>query len=211
MILGASSVGSGTLTVNSTGAITQTGPIVQAPNGAIVSFNASSSSITLPNAGNDFTGAVLLKGSAIEIFDKNQLTVNVTATGTAKVTGNLTYSGVSGDLTLTAVATPDGTLILGDAVVNGNLVATAEDAVSQFAGTALTVTGASSIDASANNKSITLINAGNHFGTLATFKGSTINVADNAALRAVLTGTGLATLSAATVSRNKSGNVPRAR
>ena len=80
----------------------------------------------------------------------------------------------------------------------GVAVATAADAVSQTAGTTLTVTGAASIDASANNKPITLNNPGNHLGMNTVLRGSAIDVADNAALNAVITGTGLATLNAAT-------------
>jgi hypothetical protein len=197
-VLGTSAVGNGTLNVTANGAITQTGALTQAPGAGAATFNAGANAIALTNPANDFTGAVTLTGSTVNIVDQNQLNVTVNAPGAVSVTGNLTYAGTSGDLTLNAQPTPDGTLTFGQTTVNGNLLANAAGAVSQIAGTNLNVTGTSNVNASANNQSITLNNAGNHFGTLATFSGSTINVADSGALTAVLNGTGFATLSAAT-------------
>ncbi len=201
----------GNLVLTAPGGITQTAGALTV-NGTST-FNAGASPVTLNNALNDFIGAVTVTGSTVDIRDQNQLTVAVNATGAVSVRGNLTYSGTSGNLTLTATATPVGTLSFGNTVVNGNLVATADDAVSQLAGTSLTVTGTTNIDASANNKSITLFNPGNDFGGVATFRGSTIQIADATALNAVLNGTGAALLSPAgalTVSGNAVGVIGNA-
>ena len=60
IVLGASTVGTGTLTVNATGAntITQTGAIVQAAGAGAASFTTGAGAITLNTATNDFTGPV---------------------------------------------------------------------------------------------------------------------------------------------------------
>ena len=60
IVLGASTVGSGTLTVNATGAnsITQTGAIKQAAGAGAAKFTTGAGAIALTNAANDFTGSV---------------------------------------------------------------------------------------------------------------------------------------------------------
>jgi hypothetical protein len=60
--LGASTLGSGTLTVNAVG-ITQTGAITQASSAGTATFNAGAGAITLTNASNNFTGSVSLTNS----------------------------------------------------------------------------------------------------------------------------------------------------
>ena len=80
IILGASSVGSGTLTVTATGAnaITQTGAIVQAAGAGGASFTTGGAAITLANAGNDFTGSVSLTNTGannVSVRDANALTL----------------------------------------------------------------------------------------------------------------------------------------
>jgi len=62
IVLGTSSVGTGTLTVTATGAntITQTGAITQVAAAGAASFTTGAGPITLTNAANNFTGAVSL-------------------------------------------------------------------------------------------------------------------------------------------------------
>src|SRR5262249_30120416 len=79
IVLGASNVGSGTLTVTATGAnsITQTGAIVQAAGAGAASFTTGNGPIVLTQA-NDFTGPVSATdsgASAISITDVNALTL----------------------------------------------------------------------------------------------------------------------------------------
>jgi filamentous hemagglutinin family protein len=62
IILGASSVGSGALTVNAVG-IAQSGAIIQTAGAGAAAFNAGAGGIALTNAGNSFTGAVSLNNS----------------------------------------------------------------------------------------------------------------------------------------------------
>ena len=78
IIVGASSVGSGTLAVKASGAnsITQTGPIVQAAGAGGASFTTGGAAITLANAGNDFTGPVSLTNTGannVSVRDANAL------------------------------------------------------------------------------------------------------------------------------------------
>ena len=144
------------LNVVAGGAITQSGPIAA----GTTSLGAGSNAITLPNATNDFTGAVSLTGGAVSITDANALTLGTLATGA-----------------LTAVST--GALNLGQGAVGGNLVATSNGgAITQSGG--LTVAGTSSLDAGAS--SITLANAGNDFGGAVSLSGSSASIADANAL-----------------------------
>ena len=110
IILGTSSVGSGTLAVTASGAnaITQTGPIVQAAGAGAASFTTGAGAITLNTATNNFTGPVSLTNTGlnnVSITDTNALalgTVNVgsgtlavTAGGAITQTGAITAAGPS--------------------------------------------------------------------------------------------------------------------
>ncbi|MEK6707550.1 MAG: filamentous hemagglutinin N-terminal domain-containing protein, partial [Pseudomonadota bacterium] len=92
IVLGASSVGSGTLAVTAAGAITQAGPIIQAAGAGGVSLTAgAANNITLSDAGNDFAGAVrIVSGNNVTLNDAN-----------AFAFGNGGTSAVSGSLSLT--------------------------------------------------------------------------------------------------------------
>ncbi|MBI2753524.1 MAG: filamentous hemagglutinin N-terminal domain-containing protein [Betaproteobacteria bacterium] len=105
IVLGTSSVGSGTLAVTAAGAITQSGAIVA----GTASFNAGANEITLTNAGNDFTGAVSLNNSGannVAITDANAIilgsssvgsgTLTVTAGGTITQTGPIVQAAGAG-------------------------------------------------------------------------------------------------------------------
>src|SRR6185369_6523028 len=84
--------GTGTLTVNSNGAITQNGALAQAAGAGTATFNAGANAITLTQAGNDFTGAVSLSNTganAVQVTDANALTL-----GTVSTANNLTANAV---------------------------------------------------------------------------------------------------------------------
>src|SRR5690606_15864949 len=88
IILGASNVGSGTFAVNATGAntITQTGAIVQAAAAGTATFTTGAAAITLTNAGNDFTGNVVLVNSganALSVRDTNAISLGAITAGSS--------------------------------------------------------------------------------------------------------------------------------
>jgi hypothetical protein len=97
ILLGASTIGSGTLTVNAIG-ITQNGPITQeaAATGAI--FNSGAGAIVLTDAGNDFTGPVSLNTTV----DASVVDSNAIILGASTVGGNLSVIS-HGDITQTGV------------------------------------------------------------------------------------------------------------
>ncbi len=118
IVLGASNVGTGTLTVNAVG-ITQTGTITQAVTAGAATFNAGAGVITLTNAANNFTGAVSLNNSganSVAVTDANALTLGTSAIGgnlAIIANGAITDSGnvtVTGTTTLAAGAANDITL-----------------------------------------------------------------------------------------------------
>src|SRR5690606_30784726 len=89
----------------------QTGDIAQSGAfsvGGNASFDAGAGNITLTNAGNDFVGAVDLRGGAVAITDANALTlgqVDATSLHATAVT-----IGLSGDVTTSGDQQYDGTL-----------------------------------------------------------------------------------------------------
>ncbi|MGC1388227.1 MAG: filamentous hemagglutinin N-terminal domain-containing protein, partial [Steroidobacteraceae bacterium] len=101
-VLGTSSVGTGTLTVTSSGPITQTGTITQAAAAGIATFNAGANAISLTQ-NNDLTGTVVLTNSGAN----NVALTNAAPTvlGTSSVgTGTLTVTS-GGPITQTGVFT----------------------------------------------------------------------------------------------------------
>ena len=94
--LGASSVGTGTLTVTATGAISQTGAITQAAGAGIASFDASANAINLGNTGNTLTGAVRLTSTAgnVTLTDSANLTLDAVSIGVG--TNTITVGGGTG-------------------------------------------------------------------------------------------------------------------
>jgi filamentous hemagglutinin family protein len=135
-----------TLAVAANGAVGQTGALTV---GQTTSVSAGANSINLGNSANDFGGAVTVHttGAANDVTLNNGNNALTVGSG----------SGVGGNATLSAGATT-----LGTTGVGGNLGVTADGAVSQTAGTALTVTGTTSVNAGAN--AITLANNGNDLG-----------------------------------------------
>ena len=91
----ASSLGSGTLSVNAVG-ITQTGAITQAANAGAVTFNAGAGVITLANVGNDFTGLVSLNNSGnnnVSVQDSTDLPIGLSNLGSGTLNLNAGSSG----------------------------------------------------------------------------------------------------------------------
>ena len=110
--LGTVAVGSGTLTVTASGAITQSGPITQAAGAGAVSITAGATNdITLTNSGNDFIGYVsVVSAKDVSLRDSNKLALNDSAFAISgnlalQTGGDLTQKnalGVSGTTTITA-------------------------------------------------------------------------------------------------------------
>ena len=119
LALAASSVGSGTLSVTASGAITQTGAVVQAAGAGTASFSAGAGPITLNNAANNFTGAVGLSNSGannVALTDVNALalaassvgsgTLTVIANGAITQTGAVVQAAAAGVASFSAGANP---------------------------------------------------------------------------------------------------------
>ncbi|MFC4729827.1 beta strand repeat-containing protein, partial [Coralloluteibacterium thermophilus] len=123
-------------------------------------IDAGAGAITLSNAGNDFQGAVTLRGGTTTIHDANTLTL-----GTLDVAGLTAVSG--------------GALNLGQGDIAGNLTAQASGGVSQSG--ALAVGGATTIAAGGN--SIDLGRAGNAFGGLVSLAGSGATITSGGGLQ----------------------------
>ena len=105
LILGASTLGSGALTVNAVG-ITQSGPIVQAAGAGAATFNGAAGVIDLSNAANDFTGPVSLNNSGVN--DATVVDSNAIDLGASTVGGNLLVTA-HGSITESGVLTVAGT------------------------------------------------------------------------------------------------------
>lgn len=95
LVLAASKIGDGSLTVETKGALSQapSGGIVQGSNGKGASFNAGANSITLDRSENDFVGGVSLSNSGrndVVLVGANLLTLNKVMVGSGKlsVAGN---------------------------------------------------------------------------------------------------------------------------
>ncbi|NBR60026.1 MAG: hypothetical protein EBT89_12840, partial [Opitutaceae bacterium] len=116
---GASTLGSGTFTVNAVG-ITQTGGAITQSNGAgAVTFNAGNGVITLINPSNNFTGAVSLNNSGannVAIVDSNDITIDVTNLGS----GAFAVTGTNINLNNNVTTTNNSQTFTGNVVVNAS-------------------------------------------------------------------------------------------
>ncbi len=118
--LGTVSVGSGTFTVQSGGALTQSGVITQAASAGAATFTAGANAITLTNSSNDFTGAVSLSNSGannVALTDANALTLDSFTLGSGTFTATGTSVTLSGDITSTGSQTYNGAVLVGGATV----------------------------------------------------------------------------------------------
>ncbi|MEN9140967.1 beta strand repeat-containing protein, partial [Xanthomonas vesicatoria] len=144
----------GNLTLRTTNtAINQTaGQLVV---GGITDANAGSAAIAL-TGNNDFQNTVTLTGGAVQLNDRNALTVGAFNTGALTVTSN-------------------GALSLGQGTVNGPLIANSTNGTIGQTG-ALTINGTSTLNA--GNGAITLNNANNDFQGAVGLTGNGITVTD---------------------------------
>ncbi|HET6552353.1 MAG TPA: autotransporter-associated beta strand repeat-containing protein [Dyella sp.] len=110
LTLGASSVGSGTLSVAGTG-ITQTGAVTQAGGADAVTLDGGAGAVTLNNAGNNFTGALTVSGSDVSITNAGVL--NIASATTTGSNGEIDLNSAShvllnGDVTADTVVLGSG-------------------------------------------------------------------------------------------------------
>ena len=96
LALGTVNVGSGTLAIQSNGALTQAGAITQAAGAGAVTVNAGAGAITLNNVANDFVGAVGLTNSGannVAVTDANAIVLGASSVGSG--TFAVTASGAN--------------------------------------------------------------------------------------------------------------------
>ena len=155
----------GAVSLTSSGAITQTGSILN--NGQTISLAASlTNDITLTNTSNDFGTISVTSGNNVSLNDVSAFTLNA-----------VTESQVAGDLTLetaggVALALPAITLGSGD-----NLTVTSSGAVTDTG--SLVIPGSTTI--SASGLDVTLNDASNNFGTIGV-TGANISIIDTDAV-----------------------------
>ncbi|MBT9492345.1 MAG: hypothetical protein IV107_08315 [Paucibacter sp.] len=142
----------------------------------------------LTETGNHFGGLATVVADDISLRDGGALTAAITASGssTLQAGGALVVSGSGVGLSTTSASTTN----FGASALSGNLVVNSTGAVTQSA--ALTVTGTTAI--TATGVDVTLAEAGNNFGGLATVAANNISLRDSGALMAVLTASGNSSL-----------------
>jgi len=160
--------GTTTLAVTAGGAITQIGALLVTGTSAF-SANGGTSDINLSNAGNAFSGGVMLTGNNVTVAN----TVGTTVAG-ASTAGNLTLD-VGGAIAFGATGT-DSTTVTGNLVAQGLSGAGAAGGPVTQAGN-LSVGGTTSINAGAND--ITLANASNSFTGAVTLIGGAVTLANS--------------------------------
>ncbi|HLA33762.1 MAG TPA: YDG domain-containing protein, partial [Rhodocyclaceae bacterium] len=185
--LGAVGVGAGTLTLQTGGALTQSGAITQAASAGtftIIATNASTD-IALASQANDISSPIAIGGTASNIRDFALRNISASAT-----IPNLSGTSLR-DLTLTfnsaAVAVPNITL-------TGNLAVAAGGAITQTAG-GVVVPGTASFAAGAN--AIALNDPANNFGGAVGLSNSgayNVSLRDSNALNLGAVGVGSGTL-----------------
>ena len=107
LLLAASSVGSGTLSVTAVG-ITQSGALTQATGAGTATFNAGAGAILLTQAGNEFTGAVSLTTTGAN--DASVTDATALVLGTSSVGQN--FSAAATGFSQTGALTVAGTAAL---------------------------------------------------------------------------------------------------
>ena len=193
------SIISGTLGVTAGGDVTQNGPLTVT---GATTIDAGANNVTLNNANNDFS-SIGVTGKNVSLNDKNGVALNtssisgtlgvkaggdVTQTGPLTVTGattidaganNVTLNNANNDFSSIGVTGKNVSLndkngvALDASTITGTLGVTAGGDITQNG--SLTVTGATTIDAGANN--VTLNNANNDFSSIGV-KGKDVTITD---------------------------------
>jgi hypothetical protein len=181
----------GALTATSTGAVTQTAPLVV---GGTSRITATGQPVSLIEPANDFTGAVSVVGSAVAIRDASAIEVALTTTGNATITagGALAVSGSVGG-TSALVANAGGAMSLGTLSVGGALSVTSPGAVSQI-GTGVKVGATTTIVAI--GQAVMLATATNDFVGAVSVTGGAAVLRDSNALTVALTASDTSSLTA---------------
>ncbi len=158
-----------TLTVNSAGAVTQSGGLTVT---GLTQVNASGQNVTLTGS-NAMSGGIGVDAASASIANSGTTVLRAsTVTNGLSVnsSGTLVQTGIvdTGSLTLTSGAD----VILGEDVTTGALTITAATDINQNVGTAIDASGAASFTAG-NARSISVNQSGNAFGDTVTFIAST--------------------------------------
>ncbi|MGN6576721.1 MAG: cell wall-binding repeat-containing protein [Nocardioides sp.] len=161
-------------TISLAGALTVTGGLILTSSGSAIvqggawtvagdsMIDAGTGSITLTNAGNDFTGALSLSGGTAQVKDQNGLTLDGPQVGSLRVDSG------------------DSVVMTGSGSVPGDLTLHSTNAsIAQTAG-ALVVGGASEVDAGSG--AITLTSGANDFGGSVALVGGDTQLSDATAL-----------------------------
>ncbi|MBB6095557.1 filamentous hemagglutinin family protein [Povalibacter uvarum] len=157
-----------TLTVNSAGAVTQSGGLTVT---GLTQVNASGQNVTLTGS-NAMSGGIGVDAASASIANTGTTVLRAsTVTNGLSVnsSGTLVQTGVvdTGSLTLTSGAQ----VIFGEDVTTGALTVTAATDINQNVGTAIDASGAASFTAG-NARSISVNQSGNDFGDTVTFAAS---------------------------------------
>ncbi len=202
--------GSGSLTINQLASVAwvggATGNWSMASNwaGGAIPDLSNVAAVTIPK-GTTVTYDAGVVGTTIlsSLTDAGKL---VMAAGDLSTTGNLTVAGytqgggtldVGGTLSINAKT---GAVKLGDIDADALSITTLKGTITQLAGSAVDVTGTTSLTAENGTfglDTITLAQAGDSFGGTVTAEGSAITLRDKTALTAVLDSTGATSLTAA--------------
>ncbi|MBL8433770.1 MAG: hypothetical protein JNL99_02450, partial [Zoogloea sp.] len=186
----------GAMRVAGDGRFTARGPVSQLAGealqvGGTSRFDAGSQALSLTEAGNSFGGLVTLKAGDTALRGSDSLNVALDNTGATTLTAGqaLTLGGTAASL-----VTDSAALVFGTTRVVGDGRFTARGPVSQRAGQALQVGGASAFDA--GSEALSLSEAGNSFGGLVTLKAGDTALRGSDSLNVALDNTGATTLTA---------------
>ncbi|WP_442770059.1 autotransporter-associated beta strand repeat-containing protein [Zoogloea ramigera] len=159
--------------------------------GGTTTVDAIGQTVSLTEAGNKFDGLVTLKAGKTNLYASENLNVLLNQTGdtTLGTDKALTLGGTAANL-----VTDSAVLTFGATRVTGNGSFTVRGAVSQLAGQALQVDGATTVDAT--GQTVSLTEAANTFGGLVTVKAGQTDLRARDSLNVSLDQTGATTLTA---------------
>ncbi|WP_298600292.1 autotransporter-associated beta strand repeat-containing protein, partial [uncultured Zoogloea sp.] len=153
-------------------------------------ISSTRQAITADSGGNDFTGTLWVTAGDTTIRDANALSVLLDTGATTLIAGQVLTVAGSAD----SLVTDSAALVFGATRVAGEGRFTARGPVSQRAGEALQVGGASAFDA--GSQALSLTEAANSFGGRVTLKAGDTALRGSDSLDVALDGTGATALSA---------------